>query len=83
MGSPLVLVGDISELIEGCSASIFLFYLFVIIGLIIMRFTHSQEPRLYKVLRPIIQYLDVVIDVCSLLLAKLKLERNYNCIPKK
>ena len=49
MGSVSLFVGDISELIEGCSASIFLFYLLVIIGLIIMRFTHKEEPRFYKV----------------------------------
>lgn len=50
MGSASLFVGDISELIEACSASIFLFYMFVIIGLIIMRFTHKEEPRFYKVL---------------------------------
>ena len=49
MGSVLLCVGDISELIEGTSASIFLFYLLVIVGLIIMRFTHAEEPRLFKV----------------------------------
>lgn len=54
MGSALLMVGDISDLIEGCSASVFLFYLLVIIGLIIMRFTHKEEPRLFK-----------VSDVCS------------------
>lgn len=48
MGSALLMVGDISDLIEGCSASVFLFYLLVIIGLIIMRFTHKEEPRLFK-----------------------------------
>ena len=50
MGSALVMVGDISDLIEGCSASVFLFYLLVIIGLIIMKFTHSsEEHQIFKV----------------------------------
>lgn len=49
MGAALLMVGDISELIEACSATVFLFYLLVIIGLIIMRFTHREEPRLFKV----------------------------------
>lgn len=49
MASVLVWVGDISKLIEGVSAAIFLIYLLVIIGLMIMRFTYKEEPRLFKV----------------------------------
>ena len=49
MGSGSLMVGDISELMEGCTASIFLFYLLVIVGLVIMRFTHKEEPRIFKV----------------------------------
>lgn len=49
MTSVMVMVGDISELIEGASASVMFFYMLVIIGLIIMRCTHREEPRLFKV----------------------------------
>lgn len=49
VGSASLLLGGISELIECVGASIFLFYLLVIIGLLIMRFTHVDEPRLFKV----------------------------------
>lgn len=48
MSSVLVWVGDITALIEGVGAATFLIYLLVIAGLIIMRVTYKEEPRLFK-----------------------------------
>ena len=66
MASVLVWVGDISELIEGVSATGSLIYLLVIIGLIIMRITYKEEPRLFKVSLLLISHVcDIAINVLS------------------
>ena len=45
----MVISGDITELVDAFAAASFVFYLLVFVGLIIMRFTHSKEPRIFKV----------------------------------
>ena len=45
----MVWMGDIAKLIETVGTAVFLEYLLVIIGLIIMRFTYREKPRLFKV----------------------------------
>ena len=49
MATIMVSVGDISELIEAFSAAAFVFYMLVFISVLIMRVTHRDQPRLFKV----------------------------------
>ena len=45
----LVVTGNIDDLVEGSSSAVWLFYGIAIAGLLIMRVTHKDEPRPYKV----------------------------------
>ena len=49
MATIMISVGDISELIEAFSAAAFVFYMLVFISVLIMRVTHRDQPRLFKV----------------------------------
>ena len=49
MATTMISVGDISELIEAFSAAAFVFYMLVFISVLIMRVTHRDQPRLFKV----------------------------------
>ena len=49
MATIMISVGDISELIEAFSAAAFVFYMLVFIAVLIMRVTHRNQPRLFKV----------------------------------
>ena len=44
-----IMIGDIDELVNGISAGVWLFYGLTIAGLLIMRVTHKDEPRPYRV----------------------------------
>ena len=50
MSAVLVCVGDIGELIESFSAASYSFYLLSFIAVLIMRITHPNHPRPFKVL---------------------------------
>ena len=49
LAAVMVVFGNIIELVDALSAASYVFYLLVFLGLIIMRFTHSEEPRILKV----------------------------------
>ena len=49
MATIMIGVGDIGELIEAFSAAAFVFYMLVFIAVLIMRVTHRDKPRLFKV----------------------------------
>ena len=44
-----IAIGDISKLLDGYSAVAFVFYGLVFAGLLIMRVTHREAPRPFKV----------------------------------
>ena len=44
-----ILIGDVDELIDGVSTGVWLFYGIAIAGILIMRVTHKDDPRPYKV----------------------------------
>ena len=48
-GSVMILLGDISELLNGLSGVIYLFFALIFISLLILRVTRSREPRPFKV----------------------------------
>ena len=62
----MISVGNIGELISAFSAAAFVFYLLVFIALIIMRVTHPNEPRPFKVLDlpSVLNKLCLNVDVC-------------------
>ncbi|XP_064393081.1 b(0,+)-type amino acid transporter 1-like [Halichondria panicea] len=47
-GCALILIGDISELLNGLSAVIYLFYTLIFSSVLIMRVTRRREPRPFK-----------------------------------
>ena len=49
ISSVLVVIGNIDDLIGGVSSAVWLFYGLAIAGLLIMRVTHKDEPRPYRV----------------------------------
>ena len=62
------MAGDISSLIEGFSAAVWLFYLLSFTSILIMRFTHRDLKRPFKVsLSPKIHVIRVhaVIYMCN------------------
>ena len=44
-----IMIGDIDELVDGVSAGVWLFYGITIAGLLVMRVTHKNETRPYRV----------------------------------
>ena len=50
MTTMYILAGNIDSLIEGFSASVWLFYILSFISILIMRFTHKDHNRPFKVL---------------------------------
>ena len=49
MSTIMISVGDIGELIAAFSAAAFVFYMLAFISVLIMRVTHRDQPRLFKV----------------------------------
>ena len=45
----MILSGGITDLLNGASAAIWLFYTLCFVGVIIMRSTYKQTPRPFKV----------------------------------
>ncbi len=45
----MIVIGDISELLNGLSAAAYLFYILSFSSLLIMRVTRRREPRPFKV----------------------------------
>ncbi len=45
----MIVIGDISELLNGLSAAAYVFYTLTFTSLLIMRVTHKREPRPFKV----------------------------------
>ena len=70
----MICVGDIGELIGAFAAAAFVFYLLVFIALIIMRFTHPNEPRPFKVITNA-QVIIILIIMCSVA-CKLSVDAN-------
>ena len=48
----MIVCGGITDLLNGASAAIWLFYILCFVGIIIMRSTYKQTPRPYKVCMP-------------------------------
>ena len=49
LSSIMIIAGKIGDLIEAYSAASFFFHVLVFIALLIMRVTHANEPRFFKV----------------------------------
>ena len=61
LASVWVLIGNIDSLINSFNAAIWVFYGLVFAGLLIMRVTHRNQPRPFKVTTRI---LCIIICVC-------------------
>ena len=75
MATIMISVGDIGELIEAFSAAAFVFYMLVFISVFIMRVTHRDQPRLFKVhlyytlyMYKIITYSYQCTSICGIIL---------------